>query len=84
MSQVTVNNWGNSLAIRIPKDISQKFAVANGDKLNIEIKGDQLVITHTVKEEPVMTFEELFADYNGESFKTELIDFGESVGNEEW
>ncbi|MHC5250112.1 AbrB/MazE/SpoVT family DNA-binding domain-containing protein [Enterococcus sp. LJL90] len=84
MTKITVNNWGNSLAIRIPKDISQKFNVENGDKLNIEIKDNQLIITHTVEEEKTLTFEELFADYNGESFKTELIDFGESTGNEQW
>jgi len=30
------------------------------------------------------TLEYLFKDYKGGTFKTELIDLGESVGNEEW
>lgn len=30
------------------------------------------------------TLEDLFKDYDGGSFETELVDLGEPVGNEKW
>jgi len=30
------------------------------------------------------TLEYLFKDYNGGAFETEIIDLGETVGNEKW
>ncbi len=43
--QITASRWGNSLGIRIPKDIAERVGLAVGDRVDVEAKGDQIVIS---------------------------------------
>lgn len=41
---VTLNKWGNSEAIRIPKIITEALGIHCGDKLELTLENDTLII----------------------------------------
>ena len=43
--QVRLARWGNSLGIRIPKDVATRAGLSEGDRVEIEAEGDRIVIT---------------------------------------
>lgn len=42
--QVQLARWGNSLGLRIPKDIAARFGLSEGGRVEIEVEGDRIVI----------------------------------------
>jgi antitoxin component of MazEF toxin-antitoxin module len=76
--KVRTRKQGNAITVTIPK----AFNVKAGTTLEAKVT-DKGILFEYPKKQP-QTIEELFADYKGGSFKTELIDLGESVGNEKW
>lgn len=77
--QTTIQKWGNSLAIRIPKSFASETKINNGTEVDLLIKNNQLVISPIVAEK-----------YSLNSFLSEItesnihseIDFGEPQGKE--
>jgi antitoxin MazE len=43
--QVTTSRWGNSLGIRIPKDIAERVGLSAGDSVDVEAKDGHIVIS---------------------------------------
>lgn len=80
MIHLPVKQWGNSHAIRLPKSLLEALEAEKDDDLNVEVINHSIVLTKAEKE---ITFEELFKDYNKETFTTEIQHFS-SVGNEKW
>ncbi len=78
----TVAKWGNSLAIRIPKNIADKIKLKEGTAISIDVNenNNNIVIT---PQKPKYTLEELLAGANSEDFEGEY-DWGEPVGEEIW
>ncbi len=76
---VAIKKWGNSLALRIPKDIAQTLHIENNSTLELNIKDGALVI------EPVneTLLESLVSGINADNLHAE-VDTGKAVGNEEW
>ena len=74
-----MRNWGNSLASRIPKYISQQLQLSNSSLVEISLDDDKIVI------KPVKA-----SDYSLDDFLKKLkdknmhekIDYGEPVGCE--
>ena len=76
---VSIKKWGNSLALRIPKDIAQTLHIENDSVLELHIVDGAMVVKplqHTL-------LENLVSKIDAENIHTE-VDTGESVGNEEW
>lgn len=80
MIKLPVKQWGNSHAIRLPKSLLEALEVEKDDELNVEVMNHSIVLTKAKKE---VTFEELFKDYNKETFTTELQHFS-PIENEKW
>lgn len=76
----TVAKWGNSLAIRIPKNIAKKIDLKEGTVISINVTDSNIVIT---PKKPKYTLEELLAGASTEDFDGEY-DWGEPVGEEIW
>jgi antitoxin MazE len=84
--QGRVSRWGNSLGIRIPKDIIDKIGLAEGMKVEIEAHGAEVVIKRV---EPKLRYslEGLLAGFTPE-LRRELrvasaeVDLGPDVGRE--
>ena len=43
--QVQVARWGNSLGLRIPKDIASRAGLREGARVEVETEGDRIIIT---------------------------------------
>jgi antitoxin MazE len=74
----TVQKWGNSLAIRIPKDVAERVAINQGSELELNVVNGREIILVPKRKAP--TLEELLAKITPENRHTE-IDFG-IEGNE--
>ena len=42
--EVVLARWGNSLGLRIPKDIAARTGLREGVRVEIEVQGDRIVI----------------------------------------
>jgi antitoxin MazE len=43
--QVQVARWGNSLGLRIPKDIARRAGLREGSHVEIEAEGERIIIS---------------------------------------
>jgi antitoxin MazE len=43
--QVQLARWGNSLGLRIPKDVARQTGLREGDRVDIEAEGDRIIIS---------------------------------------
>lgn len=77
----TISKWGNSRALRIPKQLALEAGLDFGSKVEIVLEDGQLRIV-SVKE-PRYTLEELVAQITPENRHGE-IDIGPAVGKEVW
>ena len=76
---VSVKKWGNSLALRIPKDIAHTMHIENDTVLELHIEKGAIVL----KPSRNSLLEELVSRIDTQNLHTE-VQTGESVGNEEW
>ncbi|GFH41297.1 AbrB/MazE/SpoVT family DNA-binding domain-containing protein [Lactococcus insecticola] len=82
MTTVTLNKWGNSTGIRIPKTILDTLEFKQGEQLDMNVSGNEVILKKHVKQSQV-TIEELFHEYNGDIFQAQPFVF-EQTGNEKW
>lgn len=78
---VQVKAWGNSQAVRLPKDLLESVGIRLNDFLNIEVQGDSIVLSKTFKHK---TLEERAAEFSGKIGPYEEFEWGEPVGREQW
>jgi antitoxin MazE len=43
--QVQVARWGNSLGVRIPKDVALRAGLREGSRVDLEAEGDRIIIS---------------------------------------
>lgn len=76
-----IGKWGNSLAIRIPKNAVEALALEANTSIEVVVEDGKLVLT-PVTDLPELSLEELLAQVQD---APELeVDWGESMGNEAW
>ncbi|MEA1953197.1 MAG: AbrB/MazE/SpoVT family DNA-binding domain-containing protein [Campylobacterota bacterium] len=76
---VALKQWGNSLALRIPKDITKTLNIENNSIMELNIDNGTLII----KPKKENYLEHLVSQINSHNIHKE-VDTGERVGNEEW
>ncbi len=74
-----VKKWGNSLAVRLPKDISKALSVQNDSFVELKLVKDGLLL----KPKKSSELDKLISQINPKNLHTE-IKIGKSVGNEIW
>lgn len=77
----TIQKWGNSLAIRIPKGILEVAHLHENDRVEIEADNDRIVINRINKKHK--TLAERLAGYTGD-YKCCEWETGETKGKETW
>ena len=77
----TVSKWGNSRAIRIPKDFALELGLDYGSRVELRVVEGELRLSPI--REPKYTLEELVAQITPENRHDE-IDWGPPVGKEVW
>lgn len=75
-----VSKWGNSLAIRIPRQLAENLNLYEGTEVELKLQEDHLSVKAKRKK---YTLEELCASVK-DGNQHELIDFGKPVGEEIW
>ena len=76
---VAIRKWGNSLALRIPKEIAQTLHIKDNSTLELNITDGALVI----KPQGKTLLENLVSGITVHNLHAE-VDTGEAVGNEAW
>lgn len=76
--QVQLARWGNSLGVRIPKDIAAAAGLSDGDKVEMIAQGHEIVITSA---KPRYRLEELLTGITPAAMR-EAFDWGEDAGRE--
>lgn len=80
MMATKVQQWGNSLGIRIPRQVANKLGITKGSMLEL-ITDEDKIILKPVKDSP--TLEELVSKITDEN-RHEEMDFGQPKGREQW
>jgi hypothetical protein len=78
----TIQKWGNSQGVRIPKMLLDSVKWAENEQIMILVDNDKLII-EKAKDKKRKNIKELFADYKGD-YKPINIDWGEPKGEEIW
>lgn len=80
--QATIQKWGNSQGIRIPKAFLDALGMSENDVVELDRVNDNIIIKK-VKKENNLTLDDIFKGYDGE-YKAEEFDWGSPVGKEVW
>lgn len=73
-----VQKWGNSLGIRIPRQVAENLGIVHGSQMEMSAD-DQQIVLKPLNGKP--TLEQLLSQITAENRHTE-IDFGKREGNE--
>src|SRR5207253_665156 len=76
--KVQVSRWGNSLGLRIPKDIAIRAGLREGSRVDIETEGDRIIIAPA---RPRYVLAELLKGITPEAMR-EAFDWGPDKGRE--
>ena len=77
----TIQKWGNSQGIRIPKIVLDSVNWGENEKIIIIVEDGKLIMEKANRKRK--NIKELFANYN-EEYKPEEIDWGKPEGEEIW
>ena len=67
-----ISKWGNSLGLRIPKIAAEKLRLNDNDIVNIETKGNSIIIKPAKRQ---LTLEAIFKEWDGTPY--DPYDWGE-------
>lgn len=76
----TIQKWGNSQGIRIPKFILDETGWNDNEELVLRADKNRIIIEKISHRKNI---KELFENFNGE-YTPEKIDWGKPVGDEIW
>ncbi len=75
-----VKKWGNSLGVRIPRPFANKANIEDGTEIDIEIKGQNLILKST---KPVYNLNKLVSKISDKNRHLEIIT-SQKIGKEIW
>jgi antitoxin MazE len=79
--RTTIQKWGNSLALRIPKGFAQHANLENRSEVDIHLEDTQIVIKPVIREK--QSLEDLLAGINKNNIHSE-VETGSAEGKEIW
>ena len=80
----TIQKWGNSRGIRLPKALLDGLNIAEGEEVEVISENNAIIIKPSVKRPAKRkSIQELFAGYEG-GYEPQEIDWGEPAGGEIW
>ncbi len=77
----TIRKWGNSLGLRIPKNLAEDVQIKEGSSVQLSVRKGRLVVTPLNGKE--YSLEELVADIKPSNLHEEQ-EFGAHTGREVW
>lgn len=83
MTATTIQKWGNSQGIRIPKYLLDSLKWSQGEKIIMRTQDNRLVVEQAPKAQ-CKTIQKLFDNFNGENYNPCEINWGKPEGREVW
>ena len=84
--EITLVQWGNSKALRLPATLANMLGYTVNDRLQLSVEvtdnGSKRLVVNKIPSIP-QSIEELFQGYDAGSFQAEVQEF-EPLGNELW
>jgi len=77
--RVHVAKWGNSLGVRVPKQLAQNIGLTEGAQVDIEAEDHRLVITPVRQR---YTLADLLKGTTVQDYRESVVDWGPDVGSE--
>jgi antitoxin MazE len=81
MAEVHLAKWGNSLALRLPRDVARDADLNEGDCVSIEVTSEKGVLVRAKR--PAYTLQELIAGITPKNRHRET-EWGKATGKELW
>jgi antitoxin MazE len=86
--RTTIQKWGNSQAIRLPKAVLEAASIRENEQVFILAEHNQIVIKKTVKQREHVPLSERLKDWNGQPYELSAEDNewlnAKPVGEEIW
>ncbi|HEV7798027.1 MAG TPA: AbrB/MazE/SpoVT family DNA-binding domain-containing protein [Pyrinomonadaceae bacterium] len=79
--KATIQKWGNSLALRIPKSFATHSSIVQGTVVDLSLDNGRMIVEPT--KEQNYSLEDLLARVTKKNLHSE-VDFGASLGKEVW
>ena len=76
--QVQVSKWGNSLGLRVPKEIAARVGLREGARVEVGARGQTIIVSVN---RPIFDLHELLEGVTPEAMH-EAFDWGDDVGRE--
>jgi len=80
--ETNIQQWGNSLAVRLPKETAKKLRLHRGSRVRVSEKAGALIV-RPVREGKKATLEELVKGITPKN-RHKLLDWGPPRGKEIW
>jgi antitoxin MazE len=77
--EVELKKWGNSLAFRVPKDLAKTLQITEGQKLEIELTEDG-VLLKTKRRRSRLKLEDMLENLG----PLKEVEWGQPLGEEVW
>lgn len=77
MAKTLIAKWGNSLAVRIPHVLADQLGLKENTPVCVNVENDRIEISRST------TLEEMLSSLTDED-RCALVDWGSSVGRENW
>lgn len=77
--RVSVAKWGNSLGLRVPKELAARVGLREGSRVEIVAEDDRLVL---IPARPAFTLDGLLTGMTPEAMR-EAFDWGDDRGREQ-
>ena len=77
----TINKWGNSLGVRLPKSYCEKLRLSDGDEVPLTLEEGRIIIAAPVEGHSLRA---RMKAWDGTRQKSEKIDWGKPAGKEIW
>jgi antitoxin MazE len=83
MTKVTISRWGNSIAIRLPKAVTEELRLSAGDVVDLAVSGGKATIEKP-KQRLAPSLAEIVAEIRrlGPENEPDTVDWGRDVGSE--
>jgi antitoxin MazE len=78
--KTTVQKWGNSLAVRIPRPFAEEVQLEENSTVDLSVRGGKLVIVPAERDVTLDSLVEQITDEN----RHEEVRTGPGVGKEVW
>ncbi len=82
--KVTVAKWGNSVAVRLPKGVSEELGLKPGSHLDLSVESGEIRLRAPLAKSSAQLLGEMVAEAKllGREFEPETVEWGPDRGSE--